>query len=661
MKSYFLTFIIFFISNINLYAASPKIEPTELDFCKPSLEKLPWDEIIVPTKNGRAVKILLKTKDLKEFSNLTYRIKLFRQDDYPNGKFKTIELNQTKNINEFLGEIVFDTILIPQGDDGILEVCSAEGAPDGGWEAEYFLKKLVKKGYKSRGNATFFSFTNEGTVEEHENEGVPVLNNEYLQCAGVEKIIIDADIDNSSERPYYITPSEWNLPGFNPAKDWLLVKNQADIFYYSFHGEHETSGTLTSKIMRDDWRLSKRWPAQIVPKKTRYMLDDYYYRDIHDEIGGHWNLDLEWVYLAGCSVLDYDGEVTSEWANFHHERYNHWYDSRPGLFWAKNILNKSSNLHGIIGFAATGKSDHPLIDECFNHNDSIVEGWKKNKDVFHMFLAPSMLYHPECGNDTFTNLDDFNPGSNKSRTFLQDIKPQSGNLLHTHSSTQQAAGYSEKVRDKLTYWYSYQPVTYSFPRKKRVTVNKLVDLDINAPRTPDCLMVEDIPSFALNPEEPEKLFFNYYPGYFPERKYLDGKRIETKNLTPLLSWGYFSPRYQSHFDIKDDVFTEINPGITRFENEKMKNYGINIDGPDDHIIDQWQIQVFNTAKKLIIDKTFASEIKKSDKPNLLWEAGYKIKPEEKLNPNSLYYFRVKGKGLNGLWSPFSKIQWFKTK
>ena len=449
MKFYILI-LLFFISGTCLSAANSAIKPIELDFYKetisidtgkPVMEKLSWDEIVVPTKKGRKIKILLKTKGIKDFANLTFQIKLFRQDDYPTKEFQTIKLNQTKNINEFLGEIIFidgttdnrpeNIIAIPQGDDGILEVCSAEGAPDGGWETEYFLKKLVNKGYKNRGNATFFSFTDEGTVEEHENEGIPVLTNEFLQFSGVEKIIIDMDFDNSIERPYFITPSEWNLPGFNPAKDWLLVKNQADIFYYSFHGEHESNGALISKVLRDDWKSSKRWPAQIVPKKTRYMLDDYYYQTINDEIGNHWNLDLEWIYLAGCSVLDYDGEITAEWANFHDPKYNSWYDSRPGLFFAKNLLNKSANLHGIIGFAATGKSDHSLIDECFNHKDSIVEGWKKNEEVFHMFLAPSMLYHPEYENDTFEKLDDINPVSNK-----------------------------------LIYWSSYQPATYSFPQKK---------------------------------------------------------------------------------------------------------------------------------------------------------------------------------------------------
>ncbi|MDD5773957.1 MAG: hypothetical protein PHX78_10880 [bacterium] len=645
MKYYYLIFIIFFISNINSYSANPKIEPANLDFYKetisvetkkPVLEKLPWDEIVVPAKEGRKIKILLKTKGLKEFAGLSYKIKIFRQDDYPNGKFKTIELNQTKNINEFLGEVIFiddkadnrseNTVAIPQGDDGVLEVCSAEGAPDGGWEAEYFLEKLVKKGYKNRGNATFFSFTDEGTVEEHENEGVPVLNNEYLQSAGVEKIIIDANFDNSSERPYFITSSEWDSPGFNPAKDWLLVRNQADIFYYSFHGEHESNGALISKVLRDDWKLSKRWPAQIVPKKTRYMLDDYYYHTLNDEIGDNWNLDLEWVYLAGCSVLDYDGEITSEWANFHDAKYNSWYDTRPGLFFAKNLLNKSSGLHGIIGFAATGKSDHALIDECLNHNDSIVEGWKKNEEIFHMFLAPSILYHPEYEKDTFADLGDSNPDNNK-----------------------------------LIYWYSYQPATYSFPQKKRVTVSKPVDLDINAPRAPDCLMVENIPNLIPNPNDPKKLIFNYYPAYFPERENISDKRFETKNLTPVLSWGYFSPEYKAAFDKEDETLNEINPGIVTFENENMKNYGVNIDGTDDRIIEQWQVQIFNTSHKLIMDKTFATPIIKSDKTNLLWEAGYKIKPEEKLNHNSLYFFRVKGKGRNGLWSPFSRIQWFKTK
>ncbi|MEW6087841.1 MAG: hypothetical protein AB1498_06005 [bacterium] len=645
MKFYLWIFIIFLIPNINSYAANPKIEPAGLDFYKetisikskkPVLEKLPWDEIVVPSEEGRKINILLKTKGLREFANLTYQVRLFRQEDYPGGKFKTIKLDQTKNINEFLGEVIFidgtaenkpeNFVGIPQGDDGILEVSTAEGAPDGGWEAEYFLEKLVKKGYKNRGNATFFSFTDEGTVEEHENEGIPALTNEYIQYAGVEKIIIDAGINNSNERPYYITPLEWEMPGFNPAKDWLLVKNQADIFYFSFHGEHESSGTLSSLILKDDWKLSKRWPAQIVPKKTRGMLDDYYYRTLHDEIGNNWDLDLEWVYMAGCSVLDYDGEITGQWANFHDEKYNSWYDSRPGLFWAKNILNKDSNLHGIIGFTATGKSDHPLIDECFNHNDSIVDGWKKNEEIFHMFLAPSILYHPEYENETFTGLEDSNPDSNK-----------------------------------LVYWYSYQPATFSFPERKRITVNKLVDLGINAPRAPDCLMVENIPCLSPNAKSPGKLIFNYYPAYFPERENISDKRINMNNLTPILSWGYFSNQYRTFFDTTDDVFIEIYPGILTYENEKIKNYGVNIDGLNDRIIDEWQIQVFNTSKKLIINKIFSSEIKKSNKPNLSWEADYKIKPEEKLNPGSLYYFRVKGKGKNGLWSPFSRIQWFKTK
>lgn len=598
----------------------------ELDFYKPSLEKLPWDEIIIPTKEGIKIKIILKTKNLKEFSDSTYQIKLFREDDYPNGKFKTIELKQTKNINEFIGETTINTDLIPQGDDGIPEICSAEGAPDGGWEAEYFLEKLVKRGYKSRGNATFFSFTDEGTVEEHENEGVPVLNNEYIQSAGVEKIIIDAGVDNSNERPYYITPLEWNLPGFNPAKDWLLVKNQADIFYYSFHGEHESVGTLIAKVMSHYGKMPKNFPSEIVPRKTSYMLDEIFYRDVSDEIGTNWNFDLEWVFLAGCSVLDYDGEVVSQWANFHHKRYNHWYDSRPGLFWAKNLLNKDSNLHGLIGFCATGKSDHPMIDECFNHNDSIVKGWTKNESFNNMFIAPAILYHPECENDTFSNLDDYNPES-----------------------------------DKLTYWYTYKPATYAFPERKRISEIKTVDLNVNPPRAPDCLMVENIPCLSLALNETNMFVFNYYPAFFPERENISDKRIEIENLTPLLGWGYFSPYPQVNIIKDEDVFFLINPGVIDFEQNNMKNYGTNTDGLDDQIITQWNIQVFNHNRKLIVDEIFQSPLKKSNKPNLLCEASYQVKPNKKLWQNSLHYFRVRGKKENGFWSPFSRIQWFKTK
>ena len=174
-------------------------------------------------------------------------------------------------------------------------------------------------------------------------------------------------------------------------------------------------------------------------------------------------------------------------------------------------------------------------------------------------------------------------------------------------------------------------------------------------------MIENTPYLVPNPKDPGKFTYNYYPAYFPERKNISNKRFETKNLTPVLSWGYFSPKYQAYFDKDDNTFNEINPGIVVFKNDKMKNYGINIDGPIDHIIEQWQIQIFNTSRILIIDKIFTSELTKPTKPNIFWEAGYKIKPEEKLNNSSLYFFRVRGQGKNGLWSPFSRLQWFKTK
>lgn len=640
---YIIIFPAVFFADENTLVFSPE----KLDFYKSAnengsqLEKLAWDEIIIPSKEGAKVYAVLKTEGLFKFENLVYKIKVFRQDDYLNGKgtrFKTIELRQTENINEFIGTLFFAgstasaiddkqkvTINIPQGDDSVSEVCSAEGSPDGGWDAVYFTEKLLKKGYSDRGHAAPLSASDEGTAEEHENEGLPVLNNEFIQSGGVEKIIIDACSDNNDKRPYYITAEEWRSPGFNPLKDWLLVKNQADIFYYSMHGEHESVGTIISKVMSNYWKMAKKWTSLLVPKKTFYMLDDIFYRDVNDEIGENWNYDLEWIFLAGCSALDYGGEVNAQWANFHHKKYNHMYDSRPGLFWAKNLLNKDSNIHGIIGFGATGKADYKTIDEIFNYNDLIVKGWINNKSVQNIFVSASILYHPECENDSFSSLDDSNPKT-----------------------------------DKLKYWYSYIPTAYAFPEKERTSEVKPVDLNINTPRAPDYLMIENLSCLVPEKNEKDIYLFRYYPAYYKERKNIAKKRIEIKNLTPLLSFGYFAPYPQVKIAESEDIFFVINPGVIDFENNNMKNYGTNFDGIDDDIISRWNIQLFNNAKILLIDEMFESKLEKSDKPNLLREASYQIKPEKKLKPNNIYYFRVRAENKNNLWSPWSRIQWFKT-
>lgn len=102
----------------------------------------------------------------------------------------------------------------------------------------------------------------------------------FIQAAGVEKIVAEAIV-----QPPHIEVA--------CGREWLPVKNQADILYYSGHG-HSSHGGL------------ERWGPN-GPTST-FTVNDV------NPIA-NWNEDLDYFIIAGCAVLKPDKTNGFAWGN----------------------------------------------------------------------------------------------------------------------------------------------------------------------------------------------------------------------------------------------------------------------------------------------------------------------------------------------------------
>jgi hypothetical protein len=102
----------------------------------------------------------------------------------------------------------------------------------------------------------------------------------FIKAAGVEKIVAEA----ISQPPHIVVEY---------GQEWLPVKNQADILYYSGHG-HSRNGSL------------ERWGPN-GPAST------FTVNDVNPVV--NWNEDLDYFIIGGCGVLYPDNTNGFAWGN----------------------------------------------------------------------------------------------------------------------------------------------------------------------------------------------------------------------------------------------------------------------------------------------------------------------------------------------------------
>jgi len=102
----------------------------------------------------------------------------------------------------------------------------------------------------------------------------------FIQAAGVEKIVAKA-----IPQPPHIT--------VECKEEWLPVKNQADILYYSGHG-HSRNGSL------------ERWGPE--GSASTFTVSDV-------NPAANWNEDLDYFIIGGCGVLHPDNTNGFAWGN----------------------------------------------------------------------------------------------------------------------------------------------------------------------------------------------------------------------------------------------------------------------------------------------------------------------------------------------------------
>jgi hypothetical protein len=151
---------------------------------------------------------------------------------------------------------------------------------------------------------------------------------ELVQSGGVEKIVLTL-----RQNPF---EDDWKYPGLWADMTHVLVKNQADIFLVSGHGNHAG-------------RCSGDWDKP----DARFVYN-------HGDVSGHWTGELEWYGMALCFTADYDGGPIGCADNT--EVFTAGSDSRPGLDWAELVIG-DLNGHGVFGFAGYGWSGRDYADE----------------------------------------------------------------------------------------------------------------------------------------------------------------------------------------------------------------------------------------------------------------------------------------------------------
>ena len=117
----------------------------------------------------------------------------------------------------------------------------------------------------------------------------------FIQAAGVEKIVAEA----IPQLPHITVEC---------GREWLPVKNQADILYYSGHG-HSNSGSL------------ERWGPN--GSASTFTVSDV-------NPAANWNEDLDYFIIGGCGVL--------------------YPDNANGFAWG-NVTLKTNLLKGLAGYA----------------------------------------------------------------------------------------------------------------------------------------------------------------------------------------------------------------------------------------------------------------------------------------------------------------------
>jgi hypothetical protein len=100
----------------------------------------------------------------------------------------------------------------------------------------------------------------------------------FIQAAGVEKIVAEA----IPQLPHITVEC---------GREWLPVKNQADILYYSGHG-HSNSGSL------------ERWGPN--GSASTFTVSDV-------NPAANWNEDLDYFIIGGCGVLYPDNANGFAW------------------------------------------------------------------------------------------------------------------------------------------------------------------------------------------------------------------------------------------------------------------------------------------------------------------------------------------------------------
>jgi hypothetical protein len=191
-------------------------------------------------------------------------------------------------------------IWVSQEDEGVNELTTYDHARDKSKsnydDSQALENKLVT--HELRGRARF-DVMEWGDLEPT----LPTLLR-FIKAAGVEKIVAEA-----IPQPPHITVERGR------EREWLPVKNQADILYYSGHG-HSSNGSL------------ERWGPN-GPAST------FTVNDVNPVV--NWNEDLDYFIVAGCGVMHPD--------------------NTNGVAWGNETLKKNL-LKGLSGYAVVR---HPII------------------------------------------------------------------------------------------------------------------------------------------------------------------------------------------------------------------------------------------------------------------------------------------------------------
>ncbi|MDD5703964.1 MAG: hypothetical protein PHU23_18180, partial [Dehalococcoidales bacterium] len=282
---------------------------------------------------------------------------------------------------------------IPQGEDGVREYAACDGSvnynagdQDGFWfdnRMKYNFSNYVSRGCAHRAlseqeNIEDYSETDEN-APGHKEFGRPIANNEFVMSGGVEKAVITA-------KTIDITGNAWKKPGKTDFMDHVLIKNPADIFYFSGHGNH-IDGNIGDA---DNFTAIDIFPDE----ETLYGDPD------NQTIEHSWNSELEWVIFVCCSAGDYNGLSAGKYDNINNKRWRDW---RPGLRWAK-VLLQDKGVHGILAFhaiAGPGENETKDFVNACGMGKTMIQAWQET-----WVNPPTVICNPAYLNDKISSLQD---------------------------------------------------------------------------------------------------------------------------------------------------------------------------------------------------------------------------------------------------------------